>query len=92
MTDTFLWIALICAVLGTGCAAWTSSGVGRMHYTDSRELRRQQHFRHVLSRHVEETQPPWEGAVAAVSEAAGIAACAECGASSAPLALPITRT
>jgi hypothetical protein len=82
VTDTFVWFALICSVLGTGFTAWTSSGVGRMHHLDVRELRRQQHFRQVLSQHVEETRPGQEGPAPALPEAVGIAACAECGASS----------
>lgn len=57
MTDALLWIGLICAALGTAITAWTSSGVGRMHYMDSRELRRAQCFKDVLSRHVDEMHP-----------------------------------
>ncbi|MFE3760868.1 hypothetical protein ACFXPI_03765 [Streptomyces sp. NPDC059104] len=63
MTDALLWIGLICAALGTAITAWTSSGVGRMHYTDSRELRRAQCFKDVLSRHVDELHPGY-GSVA----------------------------
>ncbi|MEU3315497.1 hypothetical protein ABZ743_22845 [Streptomyces sp. NPDC006662] len=58
MTGTLVWFALICSVLGTGVTALTTSGVGRMHPLDVRELRRRQHFGDVLSRHVEETRPP----------------------------------
>ncbi|MFF4371201.1 hypothetical protein [Streptomyces sp. NPDC001594] len=58
MTDTLMWLALICSVLGTGVTAWTTSGVGRIHPLDVRELRRRQHLGEVLSRHVEATKPP----------------------------------
>ncbi|MEU7064367.1 hypothetical protein ACIA6C_27440 [Streptomyces sp. NPDC051578] len=76
-----LRIALICAVLGTGCAAWTSSGVGRMHSMDIRELRRQQRFKHVLTANSAAAGRDGEGAPA-VSKPAGASICAECGASS----------
>ncbi|MGW7098644.1 hypothetical protein [Streptomyces sp. NPDC054838] len=79
MPDTLLRIALICAVLGTGCAAWTSSGVGRMHAMDVRELRRQQRFKHVLSSREPALKPRAEGAPA-VAQPARPTPCAECGA------------
>ncbi|EFL16566.1 hypothetical protein [Streptomyces sp. C] len=60
MTDTLLWFALICSALGTGVTALTTSGIGRMHPLDVRELRRHEHFGDVLSRHVAATRllPP----------------------------------
>ncbi|GHB70741.1 hypothetical protein GCM10010347_46140 [Streptomyces cirratus] len=79
-----LRIALICAVLGTGCAAWTSSGVGRMHSMDIRELRRQQRFKHVLTANSATAKTRGEGAPA-VSGTAGVSVCTECGAASGPL-------
>lgn len=86
MTDALPWIVLICAALGTGITALTSSGVGRMHHTDSRELRRAQCFKDVLSQHVNAMQPRHGGAAEAASETngspAGVPACSECGTSS----------
>ncbi|MCF3180844.1 hypothetical protein IPZ70_13010 [Streptomyces polychromogenes] len=82
MTDTLVWFALICSVLGTGVTAWTSSGVGRLHHLDARELRRQQRFEDILSLHVEETGPPRTTLPAGAPEAAGTTACHACGSSS----------
>ena len=53
MGDIFLWIVLISTALGTGCTALTASGTGRLWHVDALELRRQQHFRRVLSCHVD---------------------------------------
>ncbi|MFF4581570.1 hypothetical protein ACFY15_24765 [Streptomyces sp. NPDC001373] len=82
MTDTLVWFALICSVLGTGVTAWTSSGVGRLHPLDARELRRQQRFEDILSLHVEETRPPRMSLPAVAPEAVGTAARDACGSSS----------
>lgn len=66
MPNALTWIMLVCAALGTAITAWTSSGVGGMHYTDSRELQRAERFKDVLSRHVEAMQPQLVGAAEAV--------------------------
>ncbi|MFJ5551186.1 hypothetical protein [Streptomyces sp. NPDC093225] len=80
MTNNLVWFALICSVLGTGATAWTSSGVGRMHHLDARELRRWQHLGHILSRHAEATRPPRTDMSGAAPEPVGAAACKGCGA------------
>ncbi|MFE2143469.1 hypothetical protein ACFXA3_17300 [Streptomyces sp. NPDC059456] len=83
MPNALMWIVLACAVLGTAITAWTSSGVGGMHYTDSRELERAERFKDVLSRHVEATQPGHWGAAGAATDTTrvpvGRPACTECG-------------
>ncbi|MER6449217.1 hypothetical protein [Streptomyces venezuelae] len=53
MGHILLWIVLLSAALGTGCTAFTSSGTGRLWRVDAVELRRQQRFKDVLSRHVD---------------------------------------
>ncbi|MEU8837783.1 hypothetical protein AB0D97_01460 [Streptomyces roseus] len=83
MADMLMRLVLICAVLGAFWSAMASSGVGRMRHKDVIELRRQQHFRHVLERNA---NAPWlfqhdvpDGAPP-VREADGSAACSACGA------------
>lgn len=66
MGDILLWIMLISTALGTGCAAFTSSGTGRLWRVDALELRRQQRFKHVLSCHVDAVRLPPRRAVAPV--------------------------
>lgn len=84
VSDILLWVALISAVLGAGWAAVASSGAGRMWHTDMIELRRQQRFRHVLSRHADATQAPRQEAAAVTDGAVGkplpVSACTGCGA------------
>lgn len=73
-----LWIVLILTALGTGFTVVTSSGAGRLWVVDSRELRRQQRFEHVLSLHVDATRLSRQEAASPVrpgENPVGVSAC-----------------
>lgn len=52
MGGILLWIMLISVAVAAGVTAFASSRAGRLWPVDTRELRRQQRFEHVLTLHV----------------------------------------
>lgn len=78
MGGILLWIVLIFTVLATGFTALTSSGTGRLWDVDVVELRRRQHFKQVLSLHVDAIRLARQQAAAPVQpgeKPVGVSAC-----------------